>query len=284
LVTRAMELEEPRDRTTRATLEMVANRASGSYPAAKKPAGSDAWAQLVELASNDTKRIKRALERPLTQAGVALAIPLLAKPELAEPATRAVSKAARGCLGQLADALADPALPVAARTKLPNMIVAAATDITQAERVRAGLMACLYDRELEVRARVAEALAQLREVYPDLALDETAVFEGVRRELAVGDAMTPERRAHLATLLALALPAEPVRTAFHGLHSDDATLRGVALEYLENVLPGDIRERLWIVLAIEVPALAQKRPVEDVLAELLQPKELRTTMRDVDRN
>jgi hypothetical protein len=41
------------------------------------------------------------------------------------------------------------------------------------------------------------------------------------------------------------LPAEPLRVAFRGLHSDDQRLRGTALEYLESVLPRDVRDRLW---------------------------------------
>lgn len=47
------------------------------------------------------------------------------------------------------------------------------------------------------------------------------------------------------TLLALVLPTEPMRIAFRGLHTNDQTLRGTALEYLEGVLPPAIREPLW---------------------------------------
>lgn len=50
---------------------------------------------------------------------------------------------------------------------------------------------------------------------------------------------------HVFTLLALALPAEPLRLAFRGLHTDDQGLRGTALEYLDSVLPRDLRDRLW---------------------------------------
>ncbi|MDQ3221918.1 MAG: hypothetical protein M3Q75_00325, partial [Gemmatimonadota bacterium] len=50
---------------------------------------------------------------------------------------------------------------------------------------------------------------------------------------------------HLFTLLSLALPAEMVRLAFHGLHTGDRQLRGTALEYLETVLPAPVWSRLW---------------------------------------
>ena len=51
--------------------------------------------------------------------------------------------------------------------------------------------------------------------------------------------------AHVFTLLALVLPAEPLQIAFRGLHTDDQHLRGTALEYLEGVLPPPIRASLW---------------------------------------
>jgi hypothetical protein len=46
-------------------------------------------------------------------------------------------------------------------------------------------------------------------------------------------------------LLGLVLPTEPLQIAFRSLHADDPYLRGTALEYLEEVLPAPIRQRLW---------------------------------------
>jgi ATP/ADP translocase len=265
LLTHALdpEKEEPRDRTTRTTLEMLAQRASAPHAAANSAA------QLVELASNDPRRIRRVLDKQaLSPPAVALAIGLLARSDVAESAARALAKVAPACLGQLADALRDPHLAADVRAQLPPMIVAAAVDAPRAALARAGLVACLYDRALAVRSGVAAALAQLCDRHPELAPDPHVVFDGVRRELA--GPMTTDAISHLATLLALALPADAIRSAFHGLRSDDPALRGVALEYLENVLPGDICERMWAVLAIEAPATGLKRPIEDVLAELLR--------------
>ena len=36
--------------------------------------------------------------------------------------------------------------------------------------------------------------------------------------------------------------------AFRALHQDDRMFRGLALEYLENILPDDMRRRLWVIL------------------------------------
>jgi hypothetical protein len=46
-------------------------------------------------------------------------------------------------------------------------------------------------------------------------------------------------------LLALCLPAEPLLAAFRGLQSEDPHLRGTALDYLEFIVPVEIRRKLW---------------------------------------
>lgn len=344
LIAHAIEIDkddEMRDRTTRATMEMVAMRLTGSHPrgvaleaaaaAAAAPSATPAkgsrrrWRiqpesppaapfrrggasasvpslrasalassneaaaiRLVELGSGDPARIRPALASgPLTPAVVAYVIPLLARRELAVEATAALAPVAPAVVGQLIDALRDHRQPLAARLRLPVLIAAVPSDLA-----RAGLTQALGSPEFEVRAAVADVLSELRENHPDLAIDDSAIFESVRRELAgdpavwkaIDDALgeaglaagseltLPRAAKHLATLLALALPAEPIRSAIHNLWSGDQSLRGVALEYLENVLPDDIRERLWVAVAIEPPAPAEKRPLEDVLAELLRPR------------
>ncbi len=374
LLARSIELkdDEPKDRTTRSTLEMIAHRtmagaaagsmsamrqtdiaasASGRIPvfgkkgreAQQQPAARSAvdptLARLQEVVSGEPARIKGALMGELlSPAAVAYAIPLLARADVAAAATKALAKVAGACLGQLVDAVRDPLVPLAARAQLPVMIAAAVLETgksadevrTRSELARTGLIACLADREFDVRARAATALGALREQVPTLEVDAVIVFDGVRRELAVDPAVWkalddatsaaqdaaanhPGPRAlslaaqHLATLLTLALPAEPVRTAFHSLWSDDQTIRGVALEYLDNVLPEDVRERMWLVLALEAKAAVEtdavaaaaaaavapkqrpKRPIEDVLAELLRPRattgriDVRGVMSDLPR-
>ena len=50
---------------------------------------------------------------------------------------------------------------------------------------------------------------------------------------------------HVFTLLALVLPKEPLRISFRGLLTKDQNLRGTALEYLESVLPLNVKNSLW---------------------------------------
>jgi hypothetical protein len=63
-----------------------------------------------------------------------------------------------------------------------------------------------------------------------------------------------------------------LRIAFRGLHTDDQVLRGTSLEYLQSVLPPDIRDQLWPFLenqhSPEIP-----RPGDATLAALLRSNE-----------
>jgi hypothetical protein len=126
-------------------------------------------------------------------------------------------------------------------------------------------------------------------------VDRERIFEVVRREVKVGrpvweghrllDAIADERAsfvdefikdragqslAHVFVLLSLVLPTTPLQIAYRGLHTSDPKLRGFALEYLEEVLPPDIRDLLWPFLGTKAPASAGARGREEILADLLR--------------
>jgi hypothetical protein len=279
LMARAIELDEPSDRTTRRTVEAVAMRVSHPpfrAPGLTRQPPERELERLAQLRSNDPKKLRAALKGPLTPAIVAHALPLLVREDVGPDARHAIATYVQRFMGQLCDALRDTSLPVDVRCQLPSLIAKSGDPIAHAR-----LLAALDDPEFEVRFRAAQALLAMLELDPALALDPLAVFEGVRRELEDvrrnGAWDSASRSAeHVATLLALALPPEPVRTAFLGLLSEDPSFRGVALEYLENVLPEDIRDRMWMVLAIEAaPTTVERRSVDAVRADLLQVERLR---------
>jgi AAA family ATP:ADP antiporter len=253
-------------------------------------------ARLTDLASGEPARIRNALEGPeLPPAALPFVVPLLVHPQLEARATAAVQSIAHRAVGQLVDAMLDQELPIAVRCRIPALIAGRALSRETAREIaRAGLLAGLVDPERDLRYRSAEALVILREREPELVFDDAIVFDGVRHELALDSAVWkaldaasseaartaraqphPElARAvnHLATLLALALPAEPIRAAFQNVWSEDIALRGVALEYLENVLPQDIREHLWLALAVDAPKHETQRSLDEVLGDLLRSR------------
>jgi hypothetical protein len=130
---------------------------------------------------------------------------------------------------------------------------------------------------------------------PRIRIDRDRIFDVVQREAAVGRPVWDSQRllhqvddlrpnifddvvkdrasrslAHVFTLLALVLPAEPLLIAFRGLQTDDQHLRGTALEYLEGVLPPPIRTSLWPYLEDPRTAPSRTRPREQILDELLR--------------
>jgi len=69
------------------------------------------------------------------------------------------------------------------------------------------------------------------------------------------------------------LPRQPVEIAFRGLYAEDEIHRGMALEYLESVLPPPIRDRLWPYLEHRGGRSVAHRNREEILTDLLRANE-----------
>ena len=55
---------------------------------------------------------------------------------------------------------------------------------------------------------------------------------------------------------------------YQALAAEDATLRGTALEYLENRLPQDVRTALWPLIASGYVASKSKRSTREIQRDL----------------
>jgi hypothetical protein len=76
---------------------------------------------------------------------------------------------------------------------------------------------------------------------------------------------------HVFSLLAVLHQREPVIAAYHGLSNDDKVFRALSVEYLENVLPPDIRSILWARIEdIDVVVQPQDSHTERIEVELLR--------------
>src|SRR6185295_7204757 len=152
------------------------------------------------------------------------------------------------------------------------------------------------DLRFEVRFQCGRSLSAILGTNPRIRIDKDRILEVVSREVAVGqpvwesrrllDGLDPAERvsfadefvrdragqslAHVFTLLSLVLPKEPLQIAFRGLQTRDQNLRGTALEYLEGVLPTEIRVRLWPFLEDHRPSGRETRSRNEVLADLLR--------------
>jgi AAA family ATP:ADP antiporter len=290
-----LDLSEVEDRTTRTAVlrsVRVADHAPSTMAAADL-----GFADIVALGSGDPGAIRAVLDKPapLPASLVPHVIPLLAVDAIAPDAIHALRRVAEEHVGQLADALLDPNQPFAIRRRLPRVF-----SVCVSQRAADGLLLGLDDVRFEVRFQCGRAVAAIVDKNPRIRVDGEFVLAHVRREVAVSrgvwkgrqlldgiggaanepsalEAMVGERAsqslAHVFTLLALVLPPEPLRVAFCALHTTDQALRGTALEYLDAVLPADIREQLWPFLECDPAPRPSTRRREDIVADLLRSNE-----------
>jgi len=244
---------------------------------------------IVRLRSRDRDRVAAVLARDegLSAALVPHVIPLLAWDAVSEHAVFALQKVAEEHVGQFVDALMDPNQDFAIRRRLARVF-----SVCVSQRAADGVMVALDDLRFGVRCQAARSLAAMVEKNPRIHVDGERIMEVVLREVAVGRPVWESRRlldgfarqspldafvrdrageslAHVFTLLSLVLPREPVQLAFRGLQTSDEHLRGTALEYLDSVLPAQIRQRLWPFLEHQ-PQRRTTRPPEDAIAALLR--------------
>jgi hypothetical protein len=249
--------------------------------------------EILALRSRDADRVRAVLREGdgLPATLVPHVIPLLAWDPVAEDAVRALKGVAEERVGELIDALLDPNQPFAVRRRLARVF-----SVCVSQRAADGLLLGLEDLRFEVRFHCGRSLAAVVEKNAILRIDRERVFGLIRREVTVGRPVweshqlldqVEEHRfaegfvkrragqslAHVFTMLSIVLPAVPLLIAYRGLQTDDANLRGTALEYLEGVLPRDIRDRLWPFLETPTARPGPVRSREQVLAELMQSNE-----------
>jgi AAA family ATP:ADP antiporter len=303
-----MDLSEVEDATTRTTMlrtlrrpkagverrqKAVDDTASAEHRIPSIPGGVDPELhEIAALRSRDRERILGVLrnEKALPASLVPHVIPLLAWDPVADDAVNALRRIADERVGELIDALVDPHQDFTIRRRLARVF-----SVCTSQRAADGLMLGLDDLRFEVRFHCGRSLAAVLEKNPGIRLDKERVLEVVRREVTVGRPVWEGHRlldrlddrdnvlvdnfvrdrasqslAHVFVLLSLVLPTEPLQIAFRGLYTDDANLRGTALEYLEGVLPATLRDRLWPFLEDHRPASRVTRPREEILADLVR--------------
>lgn len=279
--------------TQQAAVPLEAAALAGSEGAASLPVSIEA---IRDLCSGDAKRVRGVLgaEAPLAAPLIPLAILLLASAEFQRDAIAALRKVARGATGQLADALCDPSVHVDIRRRIPRVLSACPT-----QAAANALLCGTEDERFEVRYECGRALLQITASDPSIAIPLETAIAIVKREVASSKELWDSQRApefdeeenqppalidrllrdrfdrsfeHVFSVLALVLDRESIRLAFKALHQEDARLRGTALEYLETVLPDEIRDAVWPYLG-EARPKRPARPASEILADLIRARE-----------
>jgi hypothetical protein len=278
-----LEVDEVKDATTRFFYTRATDRESvfGAVRPTPEPARGEAdrlASAIADLRSGQRGPILRALP-----AGsdpdlglVPFLIPLLANEAVLGEVVRSLRRVAPRIIGQLTDALLDPRQPALVRRRVPRVLVAAPT-----ERTAEGLLRGLEDGRFDVRARCGLALMRVAERNPELKVPRDAVFAACLRELERDGRSADDTTSglagshddvveHVFTLLSAVLEREPMQLASRALRSGDRALIGTALEYLETVLPDELRRALWKRLHVGARDRPEPRPSHELLDELLR--------------
>ena len=305
LVDRAVEfdLADIKDSTTQSVFLRVpgasarSKHAPSNISTASVRATDPTLDAIRELRSGDRGRILAAI-RAITQPSPPVAaqlLRLLAWDEISDAVREVLQKNPNPITGLLTDHLLNPDVQFGIRRRIPRILACC-----DSQRAVQGLLAGLEDSRFEVRFQCSRALDTLILRKPELKVSSDAVFAAVERELQVAHPIWKSHRLldkrqasdrnafldevlreradqsleHIFSLFATVLPREPIKIAFRVLHADNQILRGLSAEYLDSILPPNIRERLWIMVE---PGLAQKRRKSEsgreALDKLLQSHE-----------
>lgn len=267
----------------------------GAPPAAPEarrqiPASSVQTSLTRAIQGGEADEVRRVLgQHPLDPDQMETAIELLAWDAVAPSAIQSLAGLASSRLDLLLKHLLDPEEDFAIRRRLVN-VLAPCRNVQAFE----GLLQALSDRRFEVRYRAGRALSRMAPEIPGLQVNRERVLSVVQQEIAVGRGVWESRQLidvaddeaspmeaellrdrasrsleHLFILLSLILPRDTLRLAFQGLHTQDAYLRGTALEYLETVLPEPIWARLWPLLEQGEMQPRRGRTADQALKELV---------------
>jgi hypothetical protein len=242
-------------------------RAMGS-PEAVRPTAAPSdpvIAAIVEFRSGDGLRIRAALrDPPRDPLIIGALVPLLARDDLVRNVVSALAVFGERAAGEMVSVLLDPATSDLVRRRLPLALKSCPSAFA-----RDGLVTALGLFTLVIRLRCGRALLALTDDHPELQKPIPDGLSLIEQELTRGGDPAVLRE-HVFNLLALTLEREPMRIAARAFSTDDAYVRGTALEYLETVLPPDIFVAFRPLLAAAGPASARRRHPADVRADLIR--------------
>jgi hypothetical protein len=193
---------------------------------------------------------------------------LLADPSLRESARRTIAAVAGENIGQLSDYLFDIEIDINVRGELPSLLAAAG-----GARAVDALLLGLEDPDPRIRTRCGEGLDLLKQT-SGVHVEADRVYDLVKEELLSNSGRRPDLE-HVAVLLSVVLPREPLRIAFEALNTDEPHLRGLALEYLETTLPNEVADALLDVVDAGRTPSYLRRSADVIREELTHSSEAR---------
>jgi len=180
------------------------------------------------------------------------------------------------------------------RRRIPPLLAQLGTNIADKALIKA-----LKANRFEIRYRAAIALVKRRKMNLPISKNDwsahvwEAIMSEIKHEKAVWELnkVLDENKGgsdefishkielrgalsleHTFRMLSLVLEEDAIKMAYRGIMTDQVKLKSIALEYLEYVLPKDIKERLWLFIGdiSDYQKEQAKRPVEEVVSDLLK--------------
>lgn len=226
------------------------------------------------LQDEDDEVARQAIRSARVVAREELASPLIAalpRPDLTDEAADALARLGNAVVPEIARRLTDPDEDLEVRRELPPVLVRIGT--MAAEHV---LVESLLNADTTLRHRTIASLNKLRLVRPDVRIDRGTIEVLLAAEIAghyrsyqvlgplhqqlkaddpvlaaMGHAMEQELE-RIFRLMALAYPNEGLHDAYVGLRAANPIVRANALEFLDNILPPELRELLVPLLDAQV--------------------------------
>lgn len=271
---------------------------SGSFtridirPALEQAGVVMATAELTADAGRAAAIVDEVLRARDPEPHVPALVRLLARDRLYRRTTDVLAGMESDALPYLAGLLRDDSADFVLRRRIPGILARYAS-----REAELALLGALTAPRFEVRYRTAIALVHRRRRGRDTRTPEAdeRVWEAIRREVGrerpvwelqrlldddpAADDLVAERieargelsLEHTFRLLSLVLDAEAVRSAYQGALLGDDRLRSLALEYLDQVLPDDVRERVWPFIGdlSDYQRARRERPLRDVVSDLV---------------
>lgn len=219
-------------------------------------------------------------------------IKLLVKDDLEQEVVKAIASLGNAVIPQIITIMHNQDSDFVIQRRLPQLLINA-----DSEEVYLALLEALKNQRFEVRYRTAIALRKRRQKMLDVNFIEydDLIWQAIRFELQQSKPVWELHRLldekpeeddlifdqvsvrgklsleHVFRMLTLVLDEENVLMAYYGTLLKDEKLRSLALEYLELVLPKDVKDKIWTVLGEfnEFRRNVEKREIKNVVNDLV---------------
>lgn len=243
----------------------------------------------VEVARAAITAVGRLKKRPL----IGPLIERLAAPSLTEAATTALAGFGDRIVGTLRDCLADQDMAIEVRREIPKVLQAIGTRPAQAV-----LTESVLDRDVILRYHTIAALNKLGQQHPERQTDRKLIESVLAAEImghyrsyqvlgtlgaSLDDDANPiahglresiEKEAErIFRLLKILYPQYDMHSAHVGLRSNDPIVHDNAVEFLDSVLPPEVREVVIPLFDREVPVSRRIEAATRMLGAALGDRE-----------